>query len=98
MKRTAPSAVGEILPKALTQQRATAVALRTFRPLRAASWMLAPLVWTANAIVGAILGGLMLGLDMAVMIGALAFFFLRTAQDADLEEERRRRTPAAASG
>jgi putative copper resistance protein D len=31
-------------------------------------------------------GGLMLGLDLAVMIGALTFFFLRTAQDADRAE------------
>jgi putative membrane protein len=31
-------------------------------------------------------GGLMLGLDLVVMIGALTFFFLRTAQDADLAE------------
>lgn len=31
-------------------------------------------------------GGLMLGLDFAVMVGALCFFFLRTAQDADREE------------
>jgi cytochrome c oxidase assembly factor CtaG len=28
-------------------------------------------------------GGLMLGLDLVVMIGALTFFFLRTAQEAD---------------
>jgi CBS domain containing-hemolysin-like protein len=49
---------GEILPKALTQQRATAVALRTFYPLRVASRVLSPLVWVANAIVGALLGGL----------------------------------------
>ena len=32
-------------------------------------------------------GGLMLGVDLAVMVGALVFFFLRTAQDADREEE-----------
>ena len=31
-------------------------------------------------------GGLMLGLDLVVMIGALTFFFLRTAQDADRAE------------
>jgi cytochrome c oxidase assembly factor CtaG len=43
-------------------------------------------------------GGLMLGLDLAVMIGALAFFFLRTAQDADREEQRSRKLPATASG
>jgi hypothetical protein len=35
-----------------------------------------------------IAGGLMVGLDLIVMIGALTFFFLRTAQDADLEEAR----------
>ncbi len=49
---------GEILPKALTQQRATAVALRTFDPLRGAAWLLAPLVWSANMLVGALLHGL----------------------------------------
>jgi CBS domain containing-hemolysin-like protein len=49
---------GEILPKTLTQQRATAVALRIFDPLRAAAWLLAPVVWTANIMVGAILRGL----------------------------------------
>ncbi|HEV8676044.1 MAG TPA: hemolysin family protein [Methylomirabilota bacterium] len=49
---------GEIVPKALTQQRATAVALRTFDPLRVAAWLMAPLVWMANTIVGAILAGL----------------------------------------
>jgi CBS domain containing-hemolysin-like protein len=49
---------GEILPKALTQQRATAVALRTFDALRVAAWVLAPLVWAANAVVGGILHGL----------------------------------------
>jgi len=49
---------GEILPKALTQQRATAIALRLFDLLRAASWVLAPLVSVANVIVGAILKGL----------------------------------------
>jgi putative membrane protein len=42
-------------------------------------------------------GGLMLGVDLAVMIGALAFFFLRTAQDADREEQGRRKLPATAS-
>jgi CBS domain containing-hemolysin-like protein len=46
---------GEIVPKSLTQQRATAVALRTFDALRAAAWLLAPLVWVANALVGAML-------------------------------------------
>jgi putative membrane protein len=35
-----------------------------------------------------IAGGLMVGLDLLVMLGALTFFFLRTAQDADLEEAR----------
>jgi putative membrane protein len=33
-------------------------------------------------------GGLMVGLDVLVMIAALTFFFLRTAQDADLAEAR----------
>jgi putative hemolysin len=49
---------GEILPKALTQQRATTVALRLFYALRLASWVLAPVVWVANTIVGALLSGL----------------------------------------
>jgi CBS domain containing-hemolysin-like protein len=49
---------GEIVPKSLTEQRATAVALRTFDALRAAAWLLAPLVWAANALVGAILRSL----------------------------------------
>jgi CBS domain containing-hemolysin-like protein len=49
---------GEILPKALTQQRATAVALATFDPLRAAAWLLKPLVVLANALVGALLRGI----------------------------------------
>ncbi len=49
---------GEIVPKTLTQQRATAVALWTFDPLRLAAWVLKPLVWTANVLVGAILRGL----------------------------------------
>jgi cytochrome c oxidase assembly factor CtaG len=41
-----------------------------------------------------IAGALMLGLDFFVMIGALIFFFLRSAQDADREEAR----AAAAEG
>ncbi len=49
---------GEILPKALTQQRATGVALWTFDPLRGAAWLLTPLLWVAHPIVGAILRGL----------------------------------------
>jgi cytochrome c oxidase assembly factor CtaG len=34
-----------------------------------------------------IAGGLMLGIDFVVMIGALIFFFLRAASDADRAEE-----------
>jgi CBS domain containing-hemolysin-like protein len=49
---------GEIVPKALTRERATAVALWTLDPLRIAARGLAPLVWTANVIVGGILRGL----------------------------------------
>jgi CBS domain containing-hemolysin-like protein len=49
---------GEIVPKALTRERATAVALWTLDPLRVAARLLTPLVWTANAIVGGILRGL----------------------------------------
>ena len=37
-----------------------------------------------------IAGGMMLGLDFLVMIGALIFFFLRTAEDADRDEARER--------
>jgi cytochrome c oxidase assembly factor CtaG len=36
-----------------------------------------------------IAGGLMLGVDLVVMIGALTFFFLRSAQDFDREEAQR---------
>jgi CBS domain containing-hemolysin-like protein len=49
---------GEILPKALTQSRATGVALRTFDPLRGIAWLLAPAVGIANLLVRGILGGL----------------------------------------
>ena len=49
---------GEILPKALTQPRATGVAIRTFDPLRGVAWLLAPVVGVANLLVRAILGGL----------------------------------------
>jgi putative membrane protein len=45
-----------------------------------------------------IAGGLMVGLDLIVMIGALTFFFLRTAQDADLEEAREAAARAAEPG
>jgi len=45
-----------------------------------------------------IAGGLMLAIDFAVMVGALIFFFLRAASDADraeaAEEQRRDLTPA----
>ena len=50
--------IGEIVPKALTQARATEVALRTFNPLRGSAWLLAPVVGVANLLVRAILGGL----------------------------------------
>ena len=49
---------GEIVPKALTQPRATEVALRTFDPLRGGAWLLAPVVGVANLLVRAILGAL----------------------------------------
>jgi magnesium and cobalt exporter, CNNM family len=49
---------GEILPKALTQARATEVAIRTFDPLRGVAWLLAPIVGIANLLVRAILRGL----------------------------------------
>jgi cytochrome c oxidase assembly factor CtaG len=44
-----------------------------------------------------IAGGMMLGLDFLVMMGALAFFFMRTAQDADRDEALERTRPAASS-
>jgi putative membrane protein len=44
-----------------------------------------------------IAGGLMLGLDFIVMMGALTFFFLRTAQDVDREERGSRKLPVTAS-
>jgi CBS domain containing-hemolysin-like protein len=47
--------VGEILPKALAQSRATGVALRLYDPLRGAAWLLTPLVVTANALVRGLL-------------------------------------------
>jgi putative hemolysin len=50
--------VGEILPKALAQPRATGLALRTYDLLRAVAWLLAPVVGVANLIVRAILGSL----------------------------------------
>jgi CBS domain containing-hemolysin-like protein len=49
---------GEIVPKALTQPRATEVAIRTYYPLRGIAWLLAPVVGLANVLVRAILGGL----------------------------------------
>ena len=49
---------GEILPKALTQPRATEVALRTYDPLRGVAWLLAPVVGIANLLVRAILRGM----------------------------------------
>jgi CBS domain containing-hemolysin-like protein len=49
---------GEILPKALTQPRATDIALRTYDPLRAVAWLLAPVVGVANLLVRGILRGM----------------------------------------
>jgi magnesium and cobalt exporter, CNNM family len=49
---------GEILPKALTQPRATEVSLRTYDPLRGVAWLLAPVVGIANLLVRAILRGM----------------------------------------
>jgi CBS domain containing-hemolysin-like protein len=49
---------GEILPKALTQPRATGVALRTYDLLRGVAWLLAPVVGLANLLVRGILGSL----------------------------------------
>jgi putative hemolysin len=50
--------LGEIVPKALAQSRATRVALATFDSLRGAAWLLTPLVGAANAIVRALLRSL----------------------------------------
>jgi CBS domain containing-hemolysin-like protein len=50
--------VGEILPKAVAQAHATGVALRTFDPLRATAWTLAPVVGLSNLIVRGLLRGL----------------------------------------
>jgi CBS domain containing-hemolysin-like protein len=52
---------GEILPKALTQPRATGIALRTYDLLRGVAWLLAPVVGVANLLVRAILGSLGIG-------------------------------------
>jgi putative hemolysin len=49
---------GEIVPKAFTQPRATEVAIRTYYPMRAIAWLLAPVVGLANVLVRAILGSL----------------------------------------
>ena len=49
---------GEIVPKALTQPRATEAAIRTYYPLRGFAWLLAPVVGLANLLVRSILGGL----------------------------------------
>jgi Mg2+/Co2+ transporter CorB len=53
--------IGEILPKALAQAQATAGALRLYDPLRAAAWLLTPLVAIANLLVRTFLRGLGLG-------------------------------------
>ena len=42
-------------------------------------------------------GGLMVTLDILIMAFALCFFFLRAAQDAELEDERAQRPPALTS-
>ncbi|MBI4608655.1 MAG: HlyC/CorC family transporter [Candidatus Rokubacteria bacterium] len=47
--------LGEVIPKAIAQQWATALILRLFRPLSWAAWLLTPLTWTASKIVEGIL-------------------------------------------
>jgi len=44
--------IGEVIPKALAQQWATGLILRLFRPLTWSAWLLTPLTWTADKIVG----------------------------------------------
>jgi putative hemolysin len=46
---------GEIIPKAVAREWATTLILRLFRPLRWASALLVPFVFTANVIVGLVL-------------------------------------------
>jgi CBS domain containing-hemolysin-like protein len=46
---------GEIIPKAVAREWATTLILRIYAPLRWASALLAPVVWTANTIVSALL-------------------------------------------
>ena len=46
---------GEIIPKAVAREWATTLILRIYAPLRWASALLAPVVWTANTIVSAVL-------------------------------------------
>jgi CBS domain containing-hemolysin-like protein len=83
---------GEIVPKALTQPRATEVALRTFDALRGSAWLLAPVVGAANLLVRAILGGLGHGerRDPFVSRTDLRLLFEREPDGATdvLEEER----------
>ena len=42
-------------------------------------------------------GGMMVTLDILIMAFALCFFFLRAAQDSELEDERAQRPPALTS-
>jgi putative hemolysin len=46
---------GEIIPKAVAREWATSLILRLYRPLRWASALLVPFVWTTNTIVSALL-------------------------------------------
>jgi CBS domain containing-hemolysin-like protein len=47
--------LGEVIPKAVAREWATALILRLFRVIEIASKILAPLAWGANAVVGAAL-------------------------------------------
>ena len=47
--------LGEVIPKAVAREWATALILRLFRAVEIATALLAPLSWTANALVGGVL-------------------------------------------
>ena len=46
---------GEVIPKAVAREWATALILKLFRPIELASMILSPLTWAANALVGRML-------------------------------------------
>ncbi len=84
--------LGEILPKALTQRRPTAMALRTYDPLRAASWLFAPLVWSATSLVGGLFrlaGRRREGQNPFVSRDDLRLLFQIEPHESDVKEEER---------